>query len=54
MAVCVFIEKAIVERRWLKKVVHFLIRKKEPRNKFRRIEQEMRQEGWPNVLPINN
>ena len=50
---CVFIEKAIVERRWLKKVVHFLIRKKQPRNKFRRIEKEMELEGWPYVLPLN-
>ena len=49
---CVFIEKAIVERRWLKKVVHFAIRKKAPKNKFRAVQKEMDQEGWPHVLPI--
>ncbi len=53
-ALCIFIEKAIVERRWLKKVVHFIIRKKTPRNKFRSIQKEMDQEGWPNVLPYSH
>lgn len=49
-ACCVFIEKAIVERRWLKKVVHFIIRKKTPKNKFRVIQKEMEAEGWPYIL----
>ena len=50
---CIFIEKAIVERRWLKKIVHFVIRKKAPKNKFRVIQTEMDQEGWPYVSPMN-
>ena len=50
---CILIEKAIVERRWLKKIVHFFIRKRIPKNKFRVIQMEMDQEGWPYVSPMN-
>ena len=49
---CILIEKAMVERRWLKKVVHFIVRKKAPKNKFRAIQNEMDQEGWPYVAPM--
>ena len=50
---CIFIEKAIVERRWLKKIVHFAIRKTAPKNKFRNIQMDMDDEGWPYVSPMN-
>jgi magnesium-transporting ATPase (P-type) len=50
---CILIEKAIVERRWLKKIVHFFIRKRIPKNKFRVIQMEMDQDGWPYVSPMN-
>ena len=50
--VCIFIEKAIVERRWLKVLLHFLTRKKRSKNKFRMIQKEMDREGWPNVNPM--
>ncbi len=49
---CIFIEKAIVERRWLKNLLHFLTRKTTPKNKFKAIQKEMDFEGWPNVDPM--
>ena len=52
LLMCVFIEKAIVERRWLKTLLHFITRKTQPKNLFRRIQQEMDREGWPNVDPL--
>jgi len=50
---CILIEKAIVERRWLKKIVHFAIRKTVPKNKFRNIQMDMDDEGWPYVSLMN-
>ena len=52
LVLCVLIEKTMIERRWLKKVVHFIVRKKTPRNKFRAIQKSMDQEGWPFVAPM--
>ena len=52
LLICIFIEKAIVERRWLKNLLHFVIRKKQPKNKFKIIQREMNQDGWPNVDPM--
>ena len=52
VVLCILIEKGMVERRWLKKVVHFIVRKKSPKNKFRAIQNEMDQEGWPYVSPM--
>ena len=52
LVICIFIEKAIVERRWLKNLLHFVIGKKQPKNKFKIIQREMNQNGWPNVDPM--
>jgi cation-transporting ATPase 13A3/4/5 len=53
LVLCIFIEKAIVERRWLKTVVHILMRKTRPKNKFKIIQREMDEQGWPNVSPMH-
>ena len=45
--VCVFIEKVVVPARWLKKLSHFILGKKEPKNKFKTIQFEMEKENWP-------
>ena len=45
--VCVFIEKLIVPAKWLKRLSHFILGKKEPKNKFKIIQYEMEKENWP-------
>ena len=45
--VCVFIEKVVVPARWLKKLSHLILGKKEPKNKFKTIQFEMEKENWP-------
>ena len=45
--VCFFIEKVIVPAKWLKKLSHFILGKKESKNKFKTIQFQMEQENWP-------
>lgn len=47
LTLSIAIEKLIVETRWMKRVTHFLARKKQPKNKFKRIQREMDMEDWP-------
>ena len=45
--VCFFIEKVIVPAKWLKKLSHFILGKKEPKNRFKTIQFQMEEENWP-------
>ena len=45
--VCFFIEKLIVPAKWLKKLSHLIMGKREPKNRFKTIQVEMDNENWP-------
>ena len=44
---CFFIEKVIVPSRWLKIFTQYLMGKKQPKNKFKLIQNDIEMEDWP-------